>query len=138
VVLQDSRLRYNVCCYNPVKKEETNMKKHLIVGFCALFMFVALGGATQAANTGFGFGGGRDLVGNRSLERSGPSQVRAEITGTVQKTRAGLAINAVDGLYLVSGQDLSSMVQKKVIASGEVSQSRGKKTIFVTSFRELK
>ena len=69
-------------------------------------------------------------------EASMSSEMQQEITGTVEKTDAGLIIKAGEADYLVAGQDLSSMVGKKVKATGTVAEAQGQKTLTVTSFSE--
>ena len=61
-----------------------------------------------------------------------------EITGTVEQTDKGVVITSEGegGQYLVAGQDLSSMVGKKVKATGTVAEAQGQKTLTVTSFSE--
>ena len=61
-----------------------------------------------------------------------------EITGTVEQTVKGVVITSEGegGQYLVAGQDLSSMVGKKVKATGTVAEAQGQKTLTVTSFSE--
>ena len=100
------------------------MKKYFILLVCALVTFTFATLTVEAQNqTGLGLA---------------PKTTQAEITGTVKKTYAGLVINAVDGQYILYGEDLASMVGKRVTVTGEVSQLRGRKRIFVTSFKELK
>lgn len=65
-------------------------------------------------------------------------ETQQEITGTVEKTDAGLIIKADEGDYLVAGQDLSGMVGKRVKATGMVAEDMGKKTLSVTSCSEMK
>ena len=62
-----------------------------------------------------------------------------EITGTVEQTDKGVVITSEGegGQYLVGGQDLSSMVGKKVKATGTVAEAQGQKTLTVTSFSEM-
>ena len=113
------------------------MKKYFIVFGCALFTFAALtGGALALTGYGFGHERGDTLVG--SERGAAPQEVRTDVTGTIKKTFAGLVINAVDGQYILYGEDLASMVGKKVTVTGEASQLHGMKRIFVTSFEEVK
>jgi len=59
------------------------------------------------------------------------------ITGTVMQTDAGLVILTDAGNYNLTGQDLSSMVDKEVEVSGTVTEGDGGSTISVTSVREI-
>jgi hypothetical protein len=65
-------------------------------------------------------------------------EMQTEITGTVEKTDAGLIIKADEADYLVAGEDLSAMVGKRVKASGMVAEAQGQKTLTVTSCSEMK
>ena len=58
------------------------------------------------------------------------------VTGTVEKTDAGLVLKAEDGEYALTGQDLTAEVGKKVTATGTVTEADGKKTLEVKSFEE--
>ena len=60
------------------------------------------------------------------------------ITGIVEKTETGIVINAADGKYVVTGQDLSALEGKTVKAMGNVTEVDGQKTIEVTVFEEAK
>jgi hypothetical protein len=59
------------------------------------------------------------------------------ITGTVLHTDSGLVILNDGGMYSLSGQDLSKMVDKEVEVSGTVTEGDEGSTIKVTSFREI-
>ncbi len=59
------------------------------------------------------------------------------ITGTVLHTDSGLVILNDGGMYSLSGQDLSKMVDKEVEVSGTVTEGDEGSTINVTSFREI-
>ena len=113
------------------------MKKYFIPLVCALVTFATL--TVEAQNqTGFGFGSkGSDAI-EGSQQGLAPHTAQAVITGTVKKTYAGLVINTVDGQYILYGEDLASMVGKKVTVTGRVSQLRGRNRIFVISFKEVK
>ena len=52
---------------------------------------------------------------------AGIALAEENVTGTVQKTEAGIILQAVDGTYIIVGQDLSEMVGKKIKATGTVS-----------------
>jgi len=112
------------------------MKKYFIVLVCALFTFATLSGEALAL-TGFGFGPATGDTPGGSERAAAPKDARVSITGTVKKTFAGLVINAVGGQYIMYGKDLASMVGKRVTVTGEASQLRGRKRIFVTSFEEV-
>jgi hypothetical protein len=70
-------------------------------------------------------------------EASMSSEMQQEITGTVEKTDAGLIIKAGEADYLVAGQDLSAMLGKRVKATGTVAEAQGQKTLTVTSCTEM-
>jgi hypothetical protein len=55
------------------------------------------------------------------------------LSGTVEKTDAGIVIASDMGKFLVSGQDLSGMVGKMVKVTGTVQESPGNPTIQITS-----
>jgi hypothetical protein len=59
------------------------------------------------------------------------------ITGTVLQADSGLVIPTDGGMYSLSGQDLSKMVDKEVEISGTVTEGDEGSTINVTSFREI-
>ena len=59
------------------------------------------------------------------------------ITGTVLRADSGLVILTDGGMYSLSGQDLSKMVDKEVEVSGTVTERDEGSTINVTSFREI-
>ena len=89
-------------------------KKHLtIVALAVLIAFVAAVGMVVA------------------------SEATKSITGTIEQTDTGLVINAEDGQYQLTGQDLSELVGKKLKVTGTVSEAEGGKTINVMSFEEL-
>ena len=112
------------------------MKKYFILLVCALVTFTFATLTVEAQNqTGFGFGSKTGDTIEGSKQGLAPKTTQAEITGTVKKTYAGLVINTVDGQYILYGEDLASMVGKRVTVTGEVSQLRGRKRIFVTSFK---
>ncbi|MCP4748689.1 MAG: hypothetical protein GY874_21525 [Desulfobacteraceae bacterium] len=59
------------------------------------------------------------------------------ITGTVAESDQGVVISADDGgVYIVAGQDLSSMVGKVVKATGTIEESEAGKTLTITSVEE--
>ena len=59
------------------------------------------------------------------------------LKGTVEQSDNGLIINAEDGKYMLSGEDLSGMLGKTVEVSGTVSESDAGKTINVMSVKEV-
>jgi hypothetical protein len=59
------------------------------------------------------------------------------ITGTVLQSDSGLVILTDGGMYSLSGQDLSKMVDKEVEVSGTVTEGDEGSSINVTSFREI-
>ena len=59
------------------------------------------------------------------------------ITGTVLQSDSGLVILNDGGMYSLSGQDLSKMVDKEVEVSGTVTEGDEGSSINVTSFREI-
>ena len=59
------------------------------------------------------------------------------ITGTVLQADSGLVILTDGGMYSLSGQDLSKMVDKEVEVTGTVTDGDEGSTINVTSFREI-
>lgn len=59
------------------------------------------------------------------------------LKGTVEQSDNGLIINAEDGKYMLSGEDLSDMVGKTVEVTGTVSESDAGKTINVMSVKEV-
>ena len=60
------------------------------------------------------------------------------VTGTVEQTDQGIVISAADGdTYMVSGQDLTSMVGKTVKATGTLEESDAGKTLTVISVEEV-
>jgi hypothetical protein len=59
------------------------------------------------------------------------------LQGTVEQSDNGLIINAEDGTYMLSGEDLSNMVGKTVEVTGTVSESDAGKTINVMSVKEV-
>jgi hypothetical protein len=122
---------------SPYLTGEKRMKKYLIVLGCALFTFAAVTVLAQD-ETGYGFGHGSGDVAEDADPARAPQDVRTNLTGTVNKTFAGVAISAADGQYLVYGEDLSSMVGKKVTAMGDASQRNGRRKIFVISYEEVK
>jgi hypothetical protein len=69
---------------------------------------------------------------------SGIALAEDNVTGTVLKTEAGLVLEAVDGTYLIVGQDLSDMVGKKIKATGTISEGKAGKTIEVMAVEEIK
>lgn len=61
------------------------------------------------------------------------------ITGTVEKTDAGIVISADNGdTYIVKGQDLSEMVGQTVKATGTLAESESGKTLTVISVEPVK
>ncbi len=56
------------------------------------------------------------------------------VTGTVEKTDAGIVIKTADAVYTVAGKDLAKMVGKTVNATGTVD----KQTITITEVKEAK
>jgi len=67
-----------------------------------------------------------------------PASKETAVTGTVEKTDAGICIKAEDGVYTVAGQDLAAMVGKKVKATGTVTEGPKGKTLSVTAVEEAK
>jgi hypothetical protein len=122
---------------SPYVTGEKRMKKYLIILVCALFTVTAATALAQDL-TGYGFGHGEGDITEDADPAHAPQDVRISITGTVKKTFAGVAINAVDGQYLVYGEDLSSMVDKTVTAWGDASRANGGRKIFVISYKEVK
>jgi hypothetical protein len=59
------------------------------------------------------------------------------ITGTVLQSDSGLVILTDGGMYSLSGQDLSKMVDKEVEVSGTVTEGDEGSSINMTSFREI-
>ena len=59
------------------------------------------------------------------------------LKGTVEQSDNGLIINAEDGKYMLSGEDLSGMLGKTVEVTGTVSESDAGKTINVMSVKEV-
>ena len=59
------------------------------------------------------------------------------ITGSVLQSDSGLVILTDDGIYSLTGQDLSKMVDKEVEVSGTVTEGDEGSSITVTSFREI-
>ena len=59
------------------------------------------------------------------------------ITGTVLQSDSGLVILSDGGMYSLTGQDLSKMVDKEVAVSGTVTEGDEGSSINVTSFREI-
>jgi hypothetical protein len=57
------------------------------------------------------------------------------ITGTVLQSDSGLVILSDGGMYSLTGQDLSKMVDKEVAVSGTVTEGDEGSSINVTSFR---
>ncbi len=59
------------------------------------------------------------------------------ITGTVQKTDAGIIISAEDGAtYMVQGKDMTDMVGKTVMVTGTLEESESGKTLTIISVEE--
>ena len=59
------------------------------------------------------------------------------ITGSVLQSDSGLVILTDGGIYSLTGQDLSKMVDKEVEVSGTVTEGDEGSSINVTSFREI-
>ena len=59
------------------------------------------------------------------------------ITGLVEQTESGVMIKAVEGDYMVAGQDLSPMVGKTVTVTGTVAESDAGKIITVLAVEEV-
>jgi hypothetical protein len=68
---------------------------------------------------------------------TGVALAEENITGTVKKTEAGLILQAVDGTYIIVGQDLSDMVGKKIKATGTISEGEKGKTLTVMTVEEI-
>lgn len=68
---------------------------------------------------------------------AGVALAEENITGTVKKTETGLILQAVDGTYIIVGQDLSDMVGKKIKATGTVSEGEKGKTLTVMTVEEI-
>ena len=84
------------------------MKKYLVVLVGALLTFAATAAVAQDL-TGYGFGHAQgDITEGDQQPGRAPTDARTEITGTVQKTYAGLVINAVEGPYILYGEDSRS------------------------------
>ena len=61
------------------------------------------------------------------------------IQGTIEKNEQGIVLNADNGeTYIITGQDLSSMVGKTVKATGTLEEGKSGKTIKVSSVEEVK
>ncbi len=60
------------------------------------------------------------------------------LTGAVEKTDAGMIIKVADTNYMVSGQDLATLVGKTVKVTGTLSEGKDGKTINVLSYEEIK
>jgi hypothetical protein len=58
---------------------------------------------------------------------------QVEIAGTVEQTADGVVIRSVNESYMVTGQDLSSMIGKDVRVMGTLEESEGRPTINVES-----
>ena len=59
------------------------------------------------------------------------------VTGTVEKTDAGIIISSEDGgTYMVQGKDLTEMVGKTVMATGTLAESESGKTLTIISIEE--
>ena len=112
------------------------MKKSIVALLTVTFAFLFVAALAQG-QTGFG-GGHAGVSSDKSYQGEGPKDARAEMTGTVVKTPRGLVLDAVEGWYLLEGANLSSMVGKKVLATGEVREYEGIRTFFVTRFAEAK
>jgi PBP1b-binding outer membrane lipoprotein LpoB len=57
----------------------------------------------------------------------------AEIDGMVTQTEKGLALVSDAGTYIISGEDLSDMIGKKVKVTGAIAETDGTQIIRVTS-----
>ena len=60
------------------------------------------------------------------------------IMGVVEKTDAGFVIITDDGEYAADGTDLTTMVGKKIEATGKVAESDAGKVINVLAIKEVK
>jgi predicted small secreted protein len=107
------------------------MKRYLSVLLVVLLASALVAGPALAQ--GIGSSGSKSGSGG-----SGPVMEQTQLTGTVANSPDGIVINAADGSYRVSGQDLSSLVGKKITATGEVSTAEGWHYIFVRSYAEVK
>jgi hypothetical protein len=64
---------------------------------------------------------------------------QAEVTGTIEKSEAGIILQADNGdTYRVMGQDLSEFVGKTVTAKGTLAEDKTGKTITVVSVEPAK
>ncbi|MCP4745981.1 MAG: hypothetical protein GY874_07545 [Desulfobacteraceae bacterium] len=60
------------------------------------------------------------------------------ISGTIAQSDQGIVLAADDGaIYLVAGQDLSSMVGKAVEATGTIEEGEAGKTLTISSVEEI-
>jgi hypothetical protein len=63
----------------------------------------------------------------------------AEVTGTIEKSDAGIVLQADNGdTYRVMGQDLTEFVGKTVTAKGTLAEDKSGKTITVISVEPAK
>ncbi len=58
------------------------------------------------------------------------------IIGTIKKSDMGLVIEAKEGVYIVTGKDLSDLLGKKVKATGKITEDDKGKTFAVYSAEE--
>jgi hypothetical protein len=102
------------------------MRKHILILTLAAFALIAvMGVAGPAAATGPKAWPGYNSRWDAST-----------ITGVVERTGNGIAIYSGGGHeYMVSGKDLSKLVGKKVVVTGELSKTGGKDTIAVTKYQ---
>ena len=112
----------------PVEGGKT-MRKHILILVLAAFALVAVVGPTVAR------GPKEQSWKNSPLPALWQGETRT-IAGLVERTDDGIAIVSSGGhKYMVTGEDLSRFVGKKVAATGKLSTAGGKDTIAVTSYR---
>jgi hypothetical protein len=108
------------------------MKKVISIVVCVMFAFVALAGMAMAQAKP---AAPAPAAAPAAAPAPAPAPAAKDITGTVEKGKAGLVLKAADGEYALAGQDLSKMVGKKVVATGTVAEKEGKKTLTVTAVK---
>jgi hypothetical protein len=114
----------------PVEEGGKTMRKHILILVLAAFTLVAVVGPVVAR-------GPKDHSWKDFPSPAARQGETRTIAGLVERTDAGIAIVSSGGhKYMVTGEDLSNFVGKKVAATGELSTAGGRDTIAVTSYRE--
>ena len=117
------------------------MKKVISIVVCAVFAFVALAGMAMAqakpAAPAPAVAPAPAATTTTTTTTTAPAPAK-EITGKVEKGKAGLVLKAADGEYMLMGHDMSKMVGKKVTCMGTGAEKEGKKVLMVTGAKEAK